>query len=367
MPEIPVPSLDDMNKAASSPAPVSQEPVAPSAPSDAPPAASSPAPTTPDAQAASSPAPDATPDPSPGTTDPIKAGLLKAVTKAVKPEDTAKKPETPGSGQAAAAEDPSKVLDPDAPQDFTPEEIKTYAPSTQQRIKSLLSERNTYRDQVKEVEPFRAYMVENELSGEDLAFGLQALATLRKGDYEGFLEQVQPFVQLAMEYTGRAIPPDLQEQVRAGRMTPDVAVGVARQRFDLGHAQQRLERQEAEVSQFQEENARQANRSAVAAWEQTVKQSDPDYARKLDVAKAFVASIRAEYGDPETPEDALAVAKEAYRRASETLKAAMPSRAPTQMSPSGVQRPANPSAVAAPRNLMEAAMQGLERARNRAP
>jgi hypothetical protein len=355
MTEIPVPSLDDVKTAASSPAETASPAPAPEPSSDAP-AASQDAP-----PAASSPAPDATPVSSPGNTDP-KAGLLAAVTKAVQPK-TETKPET-GSERTDPGKDPSKAPDPNAPQDFTPEEIKSYAPSTQQRIKSLLAERNSYRDQAREIEPFKAYMVENDLSAEDLTFGLQALATLRQGDFEGFLQQVHPFVQLAMEYTGRALPPDIQEAVKQGKMTPDVAVGLTRQRYDLGTARQRLDRHEAEMSQIAEENARQVNRSAVAAWEQSVKQSDPDYARKLDVAKAYVSSIRAEYGDPQSPDDALAIAQEAYRRASETLRAALPPRAPTHMSPSGVQRPSNPSAVAAPRSLMEAAMQGLERARH---
>ncbi len=351
-------NLDVQNPTTSSPVePSTSQP----SPSHDAPAASSPAS---DAPAASSPASDANPASSPGETDP-KAGLLAAVKKAIEPKTEAAP--TDGSVQARSEQDAQKAPNQDAPQDFSPEEIKTYTPSTQQRIKSLLSERNSYRDQVREVEPFRAYMQENELSAEDLAFGLQALATLRKGDYETFLEQLSPFVQLAMEYTGRALPPDLQEQVRQGRVAPDVAVGITKQRYDLGHAQQRLERQaEAEASQ-QEENARQANRSAVAAWEQTVRQSDPDYARKLDVAKAYVASIRAEYGDPQSPQDCVAVAQEAYRRADAAVRASRPSRAPTQMNPSGIQRPSNPSAVAAPKSLMEAAMQGLDRARHRSP
>ena len=144
-------------------------------------------------------------------------------------------------------------------------------------------------------------------------------------------------------------------------MAPDVAVGVTRQRMDLGRARQELDQHNRYEAQRREEEARETNRSAVAVWEQSIKQSDPDYARKLDVAKAYVASIKAEYGDPQTPEDALAVAKEAYRRASDSMRSALPPRAATQMTPSGVQRPSNPSAVTSPRSLMEAIQQGLAR------
>lgn len=330
-------------------------------------AAPSPAPSSSDVNsAAPSPAPDALPVSSPGDTDP-KAGLLAAVKKAIEPKKTETAADT-GSGQAKPGEDPLKDIPPDAPlPELTPEEVKSYTPSSQRRIQTLVSERNLARKQLEEVEPFRAYMKDNDLSNDDLAFSLQALSSLKKGDHEGFLKTVFPYVQLAMEYTGRALPPDLQEQVKQGRMVPEVATSMARQRYELGDARQRLERQQEEQAQMHEENARQANRSAVASWEQATRQSDPDYARKLDVAKAYVASIRAEFGDPQTPEDAVAIAKEAYNRASNALKAALPQRAATQMSPSGVQRPSNSGAVAAPKSLMEAAMQGLAAARNRAP
>lgn len=349
-------SNPDVSTAASSPAAVSPSPV-----SDAN-AAPSPA-STPDAPAASSPAPDATPASSTGEPD-LKAGLLAAVKKAVEPKTEAAP--TDGSVQAKPAEDASSSDPEDLPENVTPEEVKNYSPKAQKRIQKLIQEREGFRSQVQEIEPYREFMQEHDLSTEDLAFGLQAIAAVRKGDYEGFLKQVSPIIQLCLEYTGRSLPPDLQDQVKQGRIAPDVAVNMTKQRYDLGNAQQRLERYEQEQAVQYEENFRQANRSAVASWEQSIKQSDPDYARKLDVAKAYVASIRAEYGDPQSPDDAVAIAKEAYRRADVAMKAAQPTRAPTQMSPSGVQRPSNPSAVAAPRTLMEAAMQGLERARSRA-
>jgi hypothetical protein len=267
-----------------------------------------------------------------------------------------------GSEQAKPVEDPAKGSEPDElPENVTQEEAKNYSPKAQKRISKLLQQREEARSMVREVEPFRDFMRDNDLGAEDLAFGLQALATLKKGDFEGFLQQVQPFVQLAEEYTGRRIPVDLQQQVQQGRMTPDVAANMSRQRMDLGRARQELDQRNQYEGQRREEEARETNRSTVAVWEQSIKQTDPDYARKLDVAKAYVASIKAEYGDPQTPEDALAVAKEAYRRASDSLRSNLPPRSATQMSPSGVQRPSNPSAVASPRSLMEAIQQGLSR------
>lgn len=355
MPEIPVPNLDAKPAAAPSPAAASPEP-APSPPVSDAPAASSPAP---DAPAVSSPAPDVPPASSAEPSD--KAELLKAVTKAIQPPKTPD--ELKAEAEKKAETEPDQDAEPDLPSDPTPEEMKGYTAKTQRRINQLLTERNAAYQRVAEIEPFREYMTENQLSGEDLAFSLHALATLRKGDYEGFLQQVQPFVQMALEYTGRAIAPDLQQQVKAGKITPEVAATVQRQRYDLGDARQRLERVEAETQEQAEENFRQANRSAVQVWEQSIKATDPDYARKLDVAKAFVASIRAERGEPTSPEEAVSIAKEAYDRASTVLKQAMPSRAATPMSPSSTRNAPTPSAVAAPKTLMEAAMQGLDRAR----
>jgi hypothetical protein len=355
VPEIPVPNLDAKPAAAPSPAAASPDP-APASPKPDVPADPSPAP---DVSADPSPAPGVTPA-SPTEPSEPKSELLKAVTKAIKPE---KKPDEAAKPETEAQNEPDQDAEPDLPSDPTPEEMKGYTAKTQRRINQLLTERNAAYQRVAEIEPFREYMADNELSGEDLAFSLHALATLRKGDYEGFLQQVQPFVQMALEYTGRSLPPDLQDQVRAGKVAPEVAVTVARQRYDLGDARQRLERQNAETQQQAEENARQANRSAVQTWEQSIKTTDPDYARKLDVAKAFVTSIRAERGDPTTPEEAVSIAKEAYDRASAALRAALPSRTATPMSPSSTHNAPTPSAVAAPRSLMEAAMQGLERAR----
>jgi predicted secreted protein len=360
MPELPVPNLD-AKPAVSSAAPVSQ---APASPPDAP-AASSPAP---DAPAASSPAPDVTPASSPEPKDP-KEALLKAVQKVVEPK--APDPKTPEDGtpgqSTAQKEEGTEPSDPKPlSTDFTQDELNRYAPKTKERIEMLVRERNSFREQVQEIAPFRSYMQENDLSADDLAFSLQALATLRKGDYERFLEQVQPFVQVALEATGRAVPPDLQDQIRAGKLAPELAANMAKQRVELGNAQATLARQQEYLQQQSEEQSREARRSAVAAWEQSVKASDPDYARKLDVAKAFAQSIRSERGDPTTPEDALAIAKEAYERASQALRAAIPARMPTNASPSGIRQPSTPSAVPQPKSLMEAAMQGLNQARARA-
>jgi hypothetical protein len=296
-----------------------------------------------------------------------KIGLLDVVKKVVEPRasptdvtsrtaDGVPAAPKPGSPQAP---DPNAPL----PSEISPEELKSYAPQTQKRIRQLVEERRAAEEQLDQVEPFRHFMAENGLSSEDLAFGLQALATIRRGDYEGFIKQIEPFYRTALEYTGRALPPDLQQQVHAGRMAPDIAVNVARQRYDLANSQARLEQQDRYNEEQAVEDHRATNRAAVAAWEQGIKQTDPDYARKLDVAKAFVSSIRAEYGDPQSPQDAVALAQEAYSRASNAIKAAMPQRMPTQTGPSGVQRSPNPGAVAQPRSLMDAALQGLAKSR----
>jgi hypothetical protein len=351
MPEIPVPNLD-APIAAPSPAPASE----PAAPSPTPDATAAPSPAPDASPAASSPA-DATPASSPGTTD-LKTGLLAAVKKAVEPKTEA----VAGSEQAKPEEDPAKGSEPDElPENVTQEEAKNYSPKAQKRISKLLQQREEARSMVRETEPFRDFMRDNELGAEDLAFGLQALATLKKGDFEGFLQQVQPFVQLAEEYTGRRIPDDLREQVRQGRMTPDVAASLSRQRMDLGRARQELDQRDQYEGQRREEEAREANRSAVAVWEQTIKQTDPDYARKLPLAKAFVAQFKQEYGDPQSEQDSRAMAQEAYRMAGEQLKPSLPPRTATQMTPSGAQRPSNPSAVAYPRSLEDVVRQGLSR------
>jgi hypothetical protein len=313
-----------------------------------------------------SPAPDASAASSAETVDP-KEGLLSVVKKVVEPKTTEAADTDAASQSSAAAPKPEGTQASDAeaplPPEVSPEELKSYAPKTQRRIKQLLAERDALNSEIEQIEPFRAYMQSNDLSSEDLAFGLQALATLRRGDYETFLQQIEPFYRVALEYTGRALPPDLQQQVQQGRMAPDLAHNMARQRYDLANSQALLQRQEQYSEEQQIEQFRTANRAAVAAWEQGIRQTDPDYARKLDVAKAYVASIRAERGDPQTPEDAVAIAREAYDRASNAIKAAMPQRMPTQTSPTGVQRSPNPGAVAQPRSLMDAALQGLAKSR----
>ena len=315
---------------------------------------------------------DRTAPPSGAEKSETKETLLEAVLKAVKPAEDADEeapagtspPSESGTGPEAKGGEGDKA---DLSHDPSNEELSAYNKRTRERVEQLIGQRNAYRAEAEVTQTLRNFLVTNDIAREDFQLTLDLAASMRRGDFKAFLEGVGPYVQLATQAMGITLPPDLEQEVRAQKMTFDTAAQMSRDRYARALAEQRATRatQVATHTQstVQTQHLQRSIESSVANWEASVRQTDPDYGRKEETVRQLLWSVVNEQGVPTSPEHALSIAKEAYARANRSFSQFAPQRQATRAVPSSVNNRAASGARPEPRSMMEAAELGLARAR----
>lgn len=265
--------------------------------------------------------------------------------------------------EAGEEETEAKADDEPEAEDLTDEpseaELKAMSARTKRRIEKLLSERKEARIEAEKSRPITKFMEENDIPMQDVDVVLGMAAQLRHGDFAGFLRTVQPYVNLARQYTGEVLPQDLQKQVEQGYVSEDVAKELAYRR-----AQEQVSRQQAQrQTQAQESEVRnlrgQAIRSAVSSWEQATKASDPDYEAKADLVQRTAQALMAERGAPQTPEQALEYVKEAYSEANKVVQRFRPKPKATQSQPSSVNQTSKQAPQPEPSSMFDVVRQSI--------
>lgn len=316
------------------------------------------------ADANTSSTPDVTPAaPSPATPEaPAPETFADALKKAVAPSgpdepSQIQSKETPPPGDAdpkSAGDDKTKpsqpspegeghVADEKAPDGASPEEVAARAEMSERnrrRFDKLLAERKAARDEASEAKPIVEYMKQHDIPKEDVDVVLGLAAQLRKGDFAGFLRTVAPYVNLAQQYVGQVLPPDLKQQVDEGLVSEAVARELARHRMQAQVTTQNTQR---DAQRMQRENAElRANsiRSAVTEFERQIAAADPDFGAKKDAVRRFAQALIFEKGAPQTPEQAVELARAAYDEANRQFAAYQPKPRPTQPTPSSTHQSA---------------------------
>ncbi len=287
--------------------------------------------------------------------------LLDAVTKAI--EDPSDPDPKAAKDKAETEEKEDEGSPPDLSAEPTDEELGNYSKKAQTRIRSLIEQRNQAAEYANQVRPIVDFLQQNDIPGQDLDVILDLTARLRHGDFAGFLQGVTPYVNLAMQHTGQALPPDLQEQVKKGYVSPQIAKELAQARVREQTNQQNAGRvQQRTQQQLVQERATNI-RSAITGWEQQTRSNDPDYGRKAEAVRRYSQALMQERGVPQTAEQAIECVNEAYRQVNEQMKGMMPSPKPTPKVPSSTSSKGGTAPQAEPNSMMEAAMLGLQAAR----
>lgn len=247
--------------------------------------------------------------------------------------------------------------------DPTEEELKDYSQKANARIRDLVSQRNEARNVAQRVEPIFNFLEQNQIPQQDLDVVLDLTARLRHGDFAGFLQGVTPYVELAQQYTGQALPADLQQQVQQGYVSPEIAKELAQRRAQLQISQDNVQTAQRSMHMQQVEQRAGSIRTAIEGWEAQARKSDPDYALKAEMVRRTSQAIMQEHGVPQTPEDALKVVETAYEEVNRQAKAFRPQVKPTTRTPKSTGQQGGSAPVAEPTSMMEAAMQGLQSAR----
>lgn len=334
--------------------------------------------------------------PSPGATDDkasssgaeqgeSKESLLEAVQRAVpelRTDDADKDLEDTGASPAQVAKDKKADDDADLPDEVTPEELAKYSKTTQKRVKQMIAQRaqltgevqrlRTLEPSAQAADQVASYLRQSDISQDDFLMGLELMSAMRKGDFRKFYEGVRPYVRLAEEYLGVALPPDLQAQVQQGQMTTSAAAQYSRERMDRAMAQTNATRQSQALQNHQQSAAAQQQqqqlqylassvKTTADNWEANIRRIDPDYAAKQPAVNDTMWAVVKEQGPPQSPEHAIKILNESYKRVNQRYRQWSPQRQPTQRSPSSTGRTAGVSPE--PTSLKEAVQFARERTR----
>ena len=233
-----------------------------------------------------------------------KETLLEAVLRAVgkdlkeTEEDDVLAGTSPPSEKREQSEPEAKAegdKGPDLSQDPDEKELASYKEGTRKRIEKLIGERNAARADADVTHTLRDFLVRNDIAREDFQLTLDLAAAMRRGDFNAFLTGVAPYVQLATHALGITLPDDLASQVQAGRLAPDMAAQMSRDRYARALAEQEAIRSTSQLTQNQQQGERVHLQSAVQQtvdqWEAGVKRQDPDYARKEPLVRNLLWSV----------------------------------------------------------------------------
>ena len=254
--------------------------------------------------------------------------------------------------------------------DPTEAELKKLRPETRKRFERLLAQRNearqsleTMRPEIEQHRQLQGYLQHHQLAAEDVNTLLGVGAALRRGDYQGFLDGVTPYVLAAQEVLGYRIAPDLQTQVNEGMIDDATARELTRTRHRAAQAEARLENAQQVATVTQQAQQVDQIRLAVDTWEARIQRQDPDYAQMSGAVRRVAQGLLQERGVPRTTQDAVALSQAAYDEVKAMYARARPALRPTRPSPSSIHVATGSSASAGPRSMKEAALMALQNMR----
>ena len=275
-------------------------------------------------------------------------------------------PKVEGQADKPATEDDK---DPNVDDETVPPETSA---ATRNKVNKLLKQRRELRREVETLRPdanvgnrVSSFARENDLAPDDIVFGLNAMAAVRRGDYATFYKALAPYVRKAQEVLGLVLPEDLGGRVQAGHMSEAAARELAVARFNQQRAEvearENAARSSAQAIQYVQTDVQRA----VTSFEERLAANDPDYAAKADAIKRTAQAILFERGGKiGTVQDALEIVQAAHREVSSQFRRFAPAPRATSPAPNGYSQ--QPNARPAPKNMMEAALAGLENARRHA-
>lgn len=215
------------------------------------------------------------------------------------------------------------------------------------RWKEVVNERDTFRQELEKVKPeaenyqrIQQFMEANDLTAEETARGFETMA-LMKQNPAAARQRLQEMMENLQPFDPAYVPPDIQKDLEDGHITEERARELARYRaesYQARHAHENLSRRHEQTEQERQSEREQAQRQqfaqAVSTWEGQVEQSDPDYAKKAPFVASELRARIQQSGMPKTQDDAVSMAKDAYKAVDKRLKG---------FAPTGRKRASNPT------------------------
>ncbi len=302
--------------------------------------------------------------------------VLQVVKATPEPDVLGRKDQTDGTPDPSAPKvdgqadkPPEEAKNPEAEDEELPPETSA---ATRNKVNKLLKQRRELRREVEVLRPdanvgnrVSSFARENDLAPDDIVFGLNAMAAVRRGDYATFYRALAPYVRKAQEVLGLVLPDELGQRVQGGHLSEAAARELAQTRFRQERAEAEA-RENAARSSAQHIQYVQADvQRAVTAFEERLAANDPDYkAKEAAIRRTAQALLLERGGKIGTVQEALEIVQASHREVSNQFRRFSPAPRGTSPAPNGHSQ--QPNARAAPKNLMEAALQGLENARRQA-
>lgn len=296
-------------------------------------------------------------DPEDGETD--------ADAEAADTEQSSQKEETAAAAETDDADDDQFRI-PDEQFKALPDGVKkrlghlnTRAKKAERELAEREREMEPLKDAHQRFSQIQSFVQENEIEPQNVTLLFNAAAAMSKGDFSGFVKMVQPWYNLALQASGEAIDPELQQRVDDGYLTEEDAKELTRARISAQASQgkvQSMQQKNAAMNQAQQSQQEQGRiLSAVQQRESHLQSSDADYALKSPAMKSMIEFALKSGAVPKTSEEAVRLVDEAYARVNATFKKPTPPK-PTPPRPSSSSTPrGNP----APETTKEAITQAL--------
>lgn len=287
----------------------------------------------------------------PGETEDSLLSVVQSVS-AKAAEQSAMDGDTDSPTEEQSQDTASEQTNGDQPEDFSKLPFNKHP-----RFRELVKEKNSYKSQMagyeadaKQYRDIQGFMQANGLSPKEVADTLENLAKMKSSDPAAAYELMQERMEALAVHAGKKLPAELEEKVEQGYIDRDTAQEMYQRQVNAERkaevASSQLERQSAQDQQSQAH----AMASAVSAWEQSTKASDPDFDLKAELVKDRLRATVMQHGMPKTTDAALKMSKDAYDTVTQTLLRVRGDKTPMRTAVGGK---TNGSAAAEPKSLLD--------------
>jgi len=200
-----------------------------------------------------------------------------------------------------------------------------------ERFQEIIQERNDARTENEQLVGVRDNISNLETHArqagmsQDQIVNWFSMPVLLANEPEKAQEMIQGFLNDMALRTGSTLSPELQQKVDDGYMDKDSAAELSRTQAQLDQNQRKQEQEAEDRRVTASADAQDAIVGAVNSYQQSVQESDPDYSpEKHEFVKRELTALVAAKGMPETPAEAVALAKEAHKQVSARLSSFKP-------------------------------------------
>lgn len=288
-------------------------------------------------EAASSPASEAAaqPDVKPSAPSPekgektlsevVETAAKESLDANVSEKSSPDKKEEPAAEKEVEKEEPDKPAEAEKAEDKAETDDESLPFHKHPRFQEVIKERDTAKQEAEELKPqaqrlksIDSYCQQNGITNEEFSSALEIAALLHK-DPKAARQRLNEYVENIDVALGDKLPSDLQKKIDDGVIDIETAKEVASARAKTRTADWQVK---STQQRFQEMQA-QSMTDAVNSWEANKRVSDPDYAKKFEMLRDRSSFLYATKR-PSTPQEAVALAEEAYVYVNKMLSSFVP-------------------------------------------